>query len=386
MTPQKRGTPDFLLLFLTFLLVSFGLAMVFSASMSYYYDVKTATMLNDPSSLAIRQAAWIAVGTVAMFFFMNIDYRKIKKWIGPAFVIVVIILLLVPVVGKEVNGATSWIEMGPLGNIQPSEFAKLAVILYLAALISKKEDKMLNFKRGLLPGLAIVVFISGLIMLQPDLGSTAILVLSSLIVIIVGGANLKHIFYLGTAGAALASVVIAAAMLKPERSYRIARLTAFLDPSADPSDTGYQLMQSLYAFGHGGITGAGFGQGIQKLHYLPEAHTDFIFSIIGEELGFIGAAIFALVYLAFLWRGVLVALRCKEMFGTLVSIGIIGMIGVQALINLGGVTSSIPLTGVTLPLISYGGSSMLITLASLGILLSISREYNKPEKEKNKRA
>jgi cell division protein FtsW len=389
MTPQRRGTPDFLLLFLTFLLVSFGLAMVFSASMSYsWYDKVSETTFNDPSYLAIRQAAAIAVGTVAMFFCMNIDYRVLKKWIGPAFVIVVIMLLAVPVVGKDVNGARSWFYIGKSFSVQPSEFAKLAVILYLSALISKKDDKFRDFKKGLLPALMIVGFISALILLQPDIGSTMILILCSAIVIIVGGANLKHIFLLGIGGAALLSMAIAIYMLNPGvgGSHVFDRFTAFMDPWADPMDTGYQLIQSLYAFGHGGLSGAGFGQGIQKLHYLPEAHNDFIFSIIGEELGFIGSSLFILVYLGFLWRGLLVAVRSKETFGTLAGVGIVGMIASQALVNVGGVTGSIPLTGVTLPLISYGGSSMLITLISLGILLSISREHNKPEKETNKRA
>jgi cell division protein FtsW len=294
------------------------------------------------------------------------------------------------VIGKSVNGAKSWFIVAGFG-IQPAEFAKLAVILYLSALISKKQEKFRSFRKGLLPALTIVAFISALIMLQPDIGSTMILMLCAAIVIIAGGANLKHIFLLGGAGAVVISLAVSIYLLKNGgHSYRIDRFTAFMDPWADPLDTGYHLIQSLYAFGHGGISGAGFGQGIQKLHYLPEAHNDFIFSIIGEELGFIGGSLFILVYLAFLWRGLLVAIRCNEMFGTLAGVGIIGMIGVQALINLGGVTGSIPLTGVTLPLISYGGSSMLITLIGLGILLSISREHNKPEnkpeKETKKRA
>lgn len=389
MTSQRRGTPDFLLLFLAFSLVCFGLAMVFSASMAYSRtDSITGIVLNDPSYLAVRQAAAIALGTVAMFFCMNINYNVLKKWIGPAFIIVVIMLMLVPIFGNKVNGARSWFVIAGFG-IQPAEFAKLAVILYLAALISKKDEKFRSFKKGLLPALTIVGFISALILLQPDRGSTMILVLCATIVIIAGGANLKHIFLLGAAGAFVMSIGVAIYVIKTKlsgQSYLLDRFTSFMDPFADPLDTGYQLVQSLYAFGHGGISGAGFGQGIQKLHYLPEAHNDFIFSIIGEELGFIGSSLFILIYLAFLWRGLLIAIRCNELFGTLAGVGIIGMIAIQALINLGGVTGSIPLTGVTLPLISYGGSSMLVTLISLGILLSISREYNKPEKETKKRA
>jgi cell division protein FtsW len=168
-------------------------------------------------------------------------------------------------------------------------------------------------------------------------------------------------------------------------SYRIARFTTFLDPWAHQLDDGFQIIQSLYAFGHGGFAGAGFGQSIQKLHYLPEAHNDFIFAIIGEELGFIGSAIFLLIYLLFIWRGILIAVRCTDTFGTLTGVGIMGMLAFQAVINIGGVTSTIPLTGVTLPLISYGGSSMMATLISMGVLLSISREQNLAEVKPNKR-
>jgi cell division protein FtsW len=381
MTPPRRGTPDFLLLFLTFALVCFGLAMVFSAS-----SMTMAYLKNDPWYLTVRQAMFIAIGTAGMFFCMNVNYMKFKKWVVPFFFSVVVLLLAVPVVGKEVNGAKSWFYIGSFG-IQPSEFAKLAVVMYLAALISKKEDKIRKFQTGLLPALVILGFVSGLIMLQPDLGSTMILIMGAGIVIIVGGSNLKHVFSLAAASLFILCIFVSAYLLTTgEHNYRIARFTAFLNPWADPLDTGYHLIQSLYAFGHGGITGAGFGQSIQKLHYLPAAHNDFIFSIIGEELGFIGSSLFLIVYLLFLWRGLVIALRCNEMFGTLTGIGIVGMIGIQALVNIGGVTGSIPLTGVTLPLISYGGSSMIITLVSLGILLSISREYNKPEKEKTKRA
>lgn len=374
MNPPRRGTPDFLLLFLTFSLVCFGLAMVFSASMAYEPG--------DPWYMAIRQAVSIAIGTAAMFFCMNIDYRMFKKLLLPFFVTVVVLLLLVPIIGKEVKGAQSWISIGGF-SLQPTELAKLAVIIYLATIISKKGEKIRDFKKGVFPPLVVVGFISLLIMMQPDLGSTMILVSGALLMIAVGGANLKHLLYLGGAGAGVGLIGVILYMIKTGgESYRIDRFTIFLDPWVDPEFRGYQIIQSLYAFGHGGLTGAGFGQSIQKLHYLPEAHNDFIFSIIGEELGFIGTSLFLLIYLSFLWRGLIVALRCKDTFGTLTGVGIVGMIGIQALVNLGGVTASIPLTGVTLPLISHGGTSMIVTLMSIGILLSISRDYNKPEKEK----
>ncbi|GMX62293.1 stage V sporulation protein E [Paenibacillus elgii] len=375
MTTPRRGTPDFLLLFLTFSLVCFGLAFVFSASMAYEP--------NDPWYMAIRQAIYIGLGTIAMFFCMNVDFRKFQKWVVPALFVVVVLLLLVPIIGTGVNGAKSWIRIGGFFSVQPTEFAKLAVIIYLASIISKKGDRFQDFKRGLVPPLVVIGFICALIMLQPDLGSTMVLVLCAMLIIIVGGAQLKHVFYLSAGGGVFLTLVGMIYYIATDgNSHHFARFSAYFNPWADPKGSGFHLVQSLYAFGHGGLTGAGFGQSIQKLHYLPEAHNDFIFAIIGEELGFIGTSLFLLAYLAFLWRGLIVALRCQDTFGMLLGVGIVGMIGVQAFINMGGVTNTIPLTGVTLPLISYGGTSMLTSLAALGILLSISREYNKPEKER----
>jgi cell division protein FtsW len=205
-------------------------------------------------------------------------------------------------------------------------------------------------------------------------------VLTAGLVIIAGGANLKHILLSGLfLGSILGFVVGGYFLFTPAdqiKSYRIDRFTAYLDPWSDPMDTGFQLIQSLYAFGHGGVTGAGFGQSIQKLHYLPYAYNDFIFAVIGEELGLIGALTVLLVLLLLMWRALIISLRCPDIFGTLLGTGIVGMIGIQATINLGGVTGLIPITGVTLPFISYGGSSLLVTLMSMGILLNISRYSN----------
>ncbi len=282
MNSPRRGTPDFLLLFLTFLLVCIGLAFVFSASVA----------MNDPWSLVIRQGLAVGLGTVIMFFCMNVDFRKFQKWVAPFLTFSIVLLLLVPIVGREVNNAKSWIYIGSFG-LQPTELAKLAVILYLAALLSKKGDKIHDFKRGLVPPLLVVGFLCMLIMFQPDLGSTMIVVLSAALVIVVGGASIKHIMLLGAAGASALALLASVYLLKTGGdSYRVDRFTTFLDPFADPQGGSFQIIQSLYAFGHGGLTGAGFGQSVQKLHYLPEAHNDFIFSIIGEELGFIGSSIF----------------------------------------------------------------------------------------------
>lgn len=374
MNPPRRGTPDFLLLLLTFALVCFGLAMVFSASSM------TSAYYGDPWAFTKKQLIAVFIGTILMFFCMNLHYTKLKKLVIPAFFFIVIALIFV-IFTAEANGAASWFTLGKFG-IQPTEFAKLIVILYLASLISNKDEKFRNFKKGLLPALIVVCFVCGLIMLQPDLGSCMILFVCSAIVIMVGGSNLKHIFLLGTSFVTLGAIGLSLYMLKggsASTNYRISRLTSFMDPFSDPQDSGHQVVQSLYAFGHGGVTGAGFGQGIQKLHYLPEAHNDFIFAIIGEELGFIGSSLFILVFIFFIWRGILIAVRCPDMFGMLSGVGIMVMFAFQAFINIGGVTGTIPLTGVTLPFISAGGSSMMVSLVSMGIILSISREQSHKE-------
>jgi cell division protein FtsW len=373
MNPTRRGTPDFMLLIMTLVLISFGMLMVYSASSmsaSYYYG--------DSFHFIKRQAIAVALGLILMLFFMNVHYSKLKKWAVPLFVLVLLSLFLVPFIGVDIKGAKSWFSLGPL-NLQPAEFAKLALIIYLSALIHKKGEQFYEFKKGLLPTLIIVGLYCGLIMLQPDFGSTIVLGLIAAFVIFAGGANLKHFFSLSICGLALISLVALVPLLTNSGNYRSDRISSFLDPWADSSDTGYQITQSLMAFGHGGINGAGFGQSIQKLGFLPQPHNDFIFAIIGEELGFIGSSLFLIFYLLFIWRGILIALRCKDSFGSLIGVSIMGMIGIQALINLGGVTNSIPLTGVTLPFISYGGSSILMLMASIGIVLGLSREQNKEE-------
>lgn len=375
MNEPRRGTPDFVLLLLTFLLVGFGLVMVFSASsVVALAEVKFG---NDPFYFVKKQAFFAAAGTVGMFFLMNVPVSRLKPLLRPAFLITLILLGLVPFIGFEVNGATSWLSIMGF-SMQPSELAKITIILYLALLISKKGERFRDLKKGLLPAVIIVGAVAGLIMLQPDFGSTMILVLAASLVIIVGGANLKHIFMAVGGVAVVSSFVLIIYVLTTESlGYRMARITCYLDPFSDPKNACYQIVQSLYAFGHGELTGSGFGQSIQKMHYLPEAHNDFIFSIIGEEFGFFGTVLFLLCYLALLWRGIMISLRCEDTFENLAGIGIIGLIGIQAFINMGGVTGLIPMTGVTLPLISAGGTSLFVTMCSIGLLLSLSRKSGK---------
>lgn len=377
------------MLILTLLMAGFGIVMVFSSSSSI--TLVDAKFGYDPMYFTKRQIIFAIIGLVGMFVTMNIPYEKYKKLFIPVFILAIIMLLLVPFIGGRINGATSWFTIGTLG-IQPTELAKITTILYLSALISKKGERFRDLRTGYIPVMVIVGFVAGLIMLQPDLGSCLILVATAGLIIFAGGANLKHI--LGSIGLLIlgASIVLGVEALwdkinppdptvAASSDYRMGRIEAFLDPWHDTQGTGYNLIQSLTAIGHGGLTGTGFGQGIQKLHYLPNAYNDFIFSVIGEEFGFIGTLIFLLFYIYFIWRGLLVSLRCQSTFGTLVGVGIMGLIAIQAFVNIGGVTNTIPVTGVTLPFISYGGSSLLVMMVSMGIVLSISRESSLPMKQ-----
>lgn len=380
----SRGRPDFLLLIMTLLMVGFGLVMVFSASSGI--AVVDPKFQNDALYFTKRQLAFAALGLFLMFWAMNIRYQAFKKGYILFFIPVVIMLILVPIVSEPLHGARSWFRIGSFG-IQPTEPAKLALILYIGALIAKKGEKFRDFKRGLLPVIIIVSFICGLIMLQPDLGSTMVLAACAIVMIIASGANLKQVFAVGAIGGVVLALLVSISMaISPDAwGYRIDRFTSFLDPKANAQDGAFQVISSLQALSHGGLTGAGFGESVQKLHYLKFAYNDFIFAVIAEEFGFIGSAIFLLFYLFFLWRGLIVALRCPDLYGTVVGVGIVALLAVQAFINIGGVTSTIPLTGVTLPFISYGGSSLLFCLLGMGILLSISRESNRIEPSGDKR-
>lgn len=372
----SRGRPDFLLLIMTLLLVGFGLVMVYSSSSSI-----ALVENNDALYFTKRQLAWAGLGVFAMFFLMNIRYQAYKKLFMLYFIPVMALLIIVPFVSEDINGARSWINIAGF-TIQPTEPAKLAVILYLGALITKKGDKFRDFKKGLLPVIIIVGVVCGIIMMQPDLGSCLVLAAAAIVMIFAGGANLKQAAASGLAVVLLVAVVFSISMaIDPKKwEYRIDRFTSYADPLANAQDSGWQLVSSLQALGHGGITGAGFGESVQKLHYLKYAYNDFIFAVIGEEFGFIGGALFLLFYLFFLWRGLVIALRCSDEYGTVVGVGIIGLLAIQAFINIGGVTGAIPLTGVTLPFISSGGSSLLVCLMCMGILLSISREASSREK------
>ncbi|TXK77366.1 putative lipid II flippase FtsW [Paenibacillus sp. N3.4] len=369
MTSKIKGRPDFLLLFVAVLLVGFGLVMIFSAS-----SAKAIHSHESSWFYVSKQGLFAGIGLIIMLTFMNLPFTIWKKT-GPLLMLFSLLLLfLVLLVGTNINGAKRWFVVGGL-NIQPAEFTKLSIIVYLSALISKKGEEIRSFKKGLSPLLVMVGLILMLVMMQPDFGTVLILAFIAGTIITIGGVDLRHLLMLGVG---LVPVFIYLAI---SQSYRLKRIHSFLNPFDNESDSGYQLIQSLYALGHGGLTGTGLGRSVQKLFYLPEAHTDFIFAVIGEELGLLGTTLFFIVFFVFFWRGFTAAMQCADPFGMLLGMGLISMIGIQFLLNLGAVTGSLPVTGVPLPFTSYGGSSLILCMASVGILLSISRDNNRRRKE-----
>jgi cell division protein FtsW len=365
---QTRGRPDFLLLFMTLALAGFGIVMVFSSSyILAYYDPK----YNDSLYFVKKQLVWVSLGFVAMVVVMNIPYRFYRNHFPLLAIASFLLLFLVYTpLGIKLNGARSWIGLGPLA-LQPAEFAKLGLVIYLAGLIAKKGDKFRILTYGLVPALVVTFTFFISVLGQPDFGTSVILLLTAGVVIFSGGANLKHLLVICIPAVAALGVFVISA------PYRIARITTFMNPWNDGMNglgSGYQLAQSLYAIGHGQMNGVGFGKSIQKFMYLPYPQTDFIFAVMAEELGFIGSTLFLLFFILFLWRIIHVTLRCPDPFCNLVGIGVVSMIAIQSLINIGGVTGTIPITGVPLPFISYGGSSLLVCMLSMGVILSISRE------------
>ncbi|THF75593.1 stage V sporulation protein E [Cohnella fermenti] len=360
---KSRTTPDIWMIVATLGILAIGVVMVYSASaVAAFHDY------GDKFYYVKRQLIFAGIGVASMFAMMNIDYSRWRKWALPGLLVcfALLIVVLIPGVGVVRGGARSWLGIGSLG-IQPSEFMKLAMILFLARLLSERQHELNSFTRGLLPPLAILGTAFGLIMLQPDLGTGAVMIGASLLVIYVAGARATHLAGLGLIGVAGFVGLIAAA------PYRLARITAFLDPWQDPQGAGYQSIQSLYAIGPGGLVGLGLGMSRQKYNYLPEPQTDFIFSILAEELGFIGGSLLIVLFLVLIWRGMRTAITLSDPFGSFLAAGIVGIIGTQVLMNIGVVIGLLPVTGITLPLVSYGGSSLTLLLTALGILLNLSR-------------
>ncbi|MFL8935744.1 stage V sporulation protein E [Rossellomorea oryzaecorticis] len=361
--PLKKSTPDFILIIVTLTLLAVGLIMVYSAS-AVWADYK----FDDSFFFAKRQLLFAAVGVFAMFFIMNVEYWTWRNWAKVLVIIcfVLLVLVLIPGVGVLRNGSRSWIGVGAF-SIQPSEFMKLAMIAFLAKYLSENQKYITSFRKGVLPSLLLVFTAFGMIMLQPDLGTGTVMVGTCVVMIFISGARVMHFAWMGLAGSAgFAALVVSA-------PYRIKRITSFLDPWEDPLNSGFQIIQSLYAIGPGGLFGLGLGESRQKFFYLPEPQNDFIFAILAEELGFIGGTFVLLLFALILWRGIRIALGAPDLFGSFLAVGIVSMIAIQVMINVGVVTGLMPVTGITLPFLSYGGSSLTLMLMAVGVLLNISR-------------
>jgi cell division protein FtsW len=339
-----------------------GLVMVLSAS--------SVTALYDYGSswhFFVRQAAWVFVGLIALAVMMRVDYHALRRLALPLVIGTVLLLVAVLAVGQEVNGAKRWLGTSTL-SVQPSEFAKFALILFVADLLARRADKMERTDITLRPVLVVLMGFALLVMLQPNLGTTMLLAGITFTMLFVAGTPLRSLG--GLIGLAIGGATLLAIMAP----YRRARMTAFLDPWADPENTGYQPIQAAMATVNGGWFGRGLGESRAKWEFLPEAHTDFIFAILAEELGFVGALLVLSLFVTFAVFGFRTARRAPDRFGMLLAAGVTSWIVFQAVVNLGAVLGMLPITGVPLPFVSFGGSAMLITMVAAGALVNVARQ------------
>ena len=361
----RSGSPDYIIMLAVGVLVVIGVLAVYSSSFAL-----GLLEFGDANYFVLRQVMFAIGGATVMWLLMKSDYRQLRLF-SPLLMLAAILGLLavlMPGIGVEHNGAHRWIAVGgPIPPLQPSEFAKLAIIIYVSAWLAGRGDNVKSFWLGFFPCVVLVGFVAGLVMLEPDLGTTIVLVLTTMTLVFVAGASLTHVAAFACVGSVVASMLIFTG------EYRADRIFAFISAEDDPSGRGFQTLQLLIALGSGGVHGLGLGASRQKFFYVPGAHTDGIFAIIGEELGFIGCAVVIVLFAVLIARGFRVVFRARDDFGSLLAVGIISWIGYQALINLGGVTRTLPLTGIPLPFLSYGGSALLAMLAGIGILLSVSR-------------
>jgi cell division protein FtsW len=357
--------PDYSILVSVVALSLIGILMVYSSSAMRSYVLR-----DDALAIVAPQILWAAVGLVVMLLLMRVDYRLLRLASVPAYLIAATLLILVFVPGwnRVVGGSARWLVIGPLPAIHPAEIAKLVLVIVLAHWLARRGTKIKRFFGGLVPALAIALPIIALVFKEPDLGTTIVITATAFVMMFVAGARLWQFGALGLAAAAAAVVV-------GLRGYQIERIRAFLDPWADPTGSGFHTVQGLLALGSGGLFGEGLGQGrMAGGLYLPNAWNDFIFAVIGEEFGFFGAALVVGLFLIFGYAGARTALNAPDTFGALLAVGITGWLAVQAIINIAVVVAVLPVTGITLPFISAGGSSLIISFAAIGILLSISRE------------
>ncbi|MCC6959987.1 MAG: putative lipid II flippase FtsW [Dehalococcoidia bacterium] len=346
---------------LTAALTVIGFVVVYSSSF-----VRALVDFGDPYHFLVRQMVWAAAGAIALVIMARTDYRRLRPLAVPIMALTIGLLIVVLAIGVKGGGAQRWIGVGEL-TIQPAEFAKIAVIIYLAAWLASKGDEVRSFEHGLLPFVMIIGSVSVLILLQPNLGTTLIILIITVTMFWVAGASVGQMLALGTTG------FVTLAFLATAAGYRADRLTAFFSAEADPQGNGFQTLQALIALGNGGIHGLGLGASRAKFFYIPESHTDGVFAIVGEELGLIATIPIIALYMLLMFRGFQVARRARDEFGQLIATGITTWITIQALLNIGGITRTVPLTGVPLPFLSYGSNALASVLIAMGLLISISR-------------
>lgn len=359
----RRLAPDMVLFGVAVVLLSAGVVMVYSAS-----AIVAAGRFGDPYFFLKKQVFWALLGAAALWGALHVDYRRLERLVLPALGLaaLTLVLVLVPPLGQEINGTRRWLRLGPV-SFQPAEFAKLALVLYLAAFVARRRELLADFRQGVFPPLAVAAGLAALVLVQPDLGNSLTLLTLTFVMLFLAGARVRHLALVAASALPLAAVAVWAA------PYRLRRITAFLDPWSDPRGSGFQIIQSWLAFGNGGVLGQGIGASKQKLFYLPEAHTDFIFAVLAEELGLLGALALLALFAVLAWRGLRIGLRAPDAFGGYLALGITALIATETLVNLGVVTGLLPTKGLPLPFVSFGGSALLVTMLATGILLSVSQ-------------
>ncbi len=367
---KKQGAFDFTFFLLLMALLAFGLIMLFSASA----PTAAQAPFNNPFHFVFRQGAWALIGLGGMFACSYIDYRFWKRFARLFVLLSIVLLVLVLLVGTEINGAKRWLGVGA-ASFQPSELVKIMVILALAAFLSRGGDKIKKFWKGLFPYLALLGVIAILLLGQPHLSCTVVILGTACIMFLLAGARIRHY------GILAAIVAPIGYWLITSDAERMERVLSFVDPWKYKQEGGWQVIQSLYAIGSGGLFGLGFTQSRQKFLYIPEPYNDFIFAIVCEELGFIGAALFVALFALLIIRGVKIAVNAPDTFGTLAVAGLTTLIAVQFFLNIAVVTSSVPVTGMPLPFFSYGGSALCFLLWSMGIILNVSRQSKEVPKQ-----
>ena len=375
-TNYNKRPFDFALFIIVLLLLGMGIIMVLSAS-------SPLALSQDSSSYTyvFSQAKAAVLGITAMLIISRIDYKLYARFYKLAYFgsIVLLLLVLVPNLGFGAYGARRWIKIPVFGSLQPSEVAKLGLIIFFAAYLTKTKDDLRSLLKGFFRPLCfLAVPIAIILFIQSHLSASAIIIITIAVMMIMAGCKFSHFAIFGGAGVVAGGGLLYFLAKKfGIGAYRLERLMAFMDPWADPTDTGWQIIQGLYAIGSGGLFGVGLGNSNQKYQYISMPHNDYIFAVLAEELGFVGCLVVILLSAAFIWRGIIIAMKAPDMFGTLLATGITTLIGSQAIINIAVVTSSMPVTGISLPFFSYGGSSLVILLCLVGILLNISRQTNK---------